>query len=113
MNMIEQIKADREAGTHGKWMEDETHNVVKFGSDGYVGHPPHPDAIASLYDGEYIENPNYKVDARRIARVPDMEAALIAADELANSVQAEFETIGCSALLHSEMMKFRAAIGAT
>lgn len=79
---IEELKRDREAGTDGPWEVSPYHCVRVQGSDAEVGYPPQAGAIASLYDGEYIENKNNVVDARRIARLPDLEAAFLEAVEL-------------------------------
>lgn len=91
MSLIEKIKADREAGTPGKWDWS--------GGDG----PTNPNATANIgiwsehrlneaYEAE-IEDPDDEkwiagiwgaidgedcANARRIARVPEMEAALLA-----------------------------------
>ena len=93
MTLIEQIKADREAGTAGPWAKMHDH--------------PNPDVAASLariqpkvervWNGneiamvfccDHIEDgrQEQEYNARRIARVPDMEAALLAADELADAM---------------------------
>lgn len=106
MNMIEQIKADREAGTPGPWSG---HNMVGAG-----GKPLTPDEIGEYVcnsvkmgkEGQFLfvggkhedggdcdichtgNGPRGAANTARIARVPDMEAALIAADELAVLVNA-------------------------
>ena len=59
--------------TKGEWHVDNAGDVVIKGSGGYVGYPSHDGAIASLDDGEYIENDN-KYDAHLIAAAPDMYA---------------------------------------
>jgi len=71
MNLIDQIKADREAGTRGPWAQSR----YEFGR--IVG--PRS-AVADCY-GRFsgIWTNVVEANARRIARVPDMEAALIAA----------------------------------
>lgn len=83
MNMIEQIKADREAGTAGPWCTD-TEDQGGAGSDAYVSVGDGSQYVARIicYSPLTLHDRPYKENARRIARVPDMEAALIAADEL-------------------------------
>ena len=80
MTMIEQIKRDREAGTPGPWM-----------ARWPVG-PEHPFMDAACNHAQKPSGGDYYMsvsgiceapDARRIVRAPDMEAALLAADELA------------------------------
>ena len=44
--------------TKGEWIVDNSGDVIIKGSGGYVGCPAHNGAIASLTDGEYIENNN-------------------------------------------------------
>lgn len=68
MTLIKQIKRDREAGTPGPWATDWT------GCDFWCG-------PCTVLGGSRQS----ETDARRIARVPDMEAALLAADELASA----------------------------
>ena len=96
MTMIEDIKLDREAGTDGPWEYTPPTQGDKY--DAYEG------LLGNLYGGskcicDFGDNEAYcntsgippiDEDARRIARVPDMEAALIAAEELARDV-AEFQ----------------------
>ena len=62
--------------TKGKWVVDNSGSAVIIkDSGGYVGYPSHKGAIASLDDGEYIENGN-KHDAHLIAAAPDMYAMI-------------------------------------
>lgn len=77
MTLLDQIKADREAGTPGPW-EYETgpaytaeYHIVMSGYD----------QVAECWE---MEDEISAINARRIARVPDMEAALLAAGELAD-----------------------------
>lgn len=57
--------------TKGEWVVDNAGDVIVRGSGGYVGHPSRKGTIASLNDGEYIEN-NNSHDAHLIATAPDM-----------------------------------------
>ena len=83
MSMIDDIKRDREAGTQGPWfvrtLENFGWNIVQ-----YIGGDKH--------NISRVGKTNSETDARRIARVPDMEAALLAADELARAL-AEIELL--------------------
>lgn len=80
MSLIDHIKRDREAGTPGPWV-----SAKDDPNDG-----PEDVIMAGEY---YVSSAHYITDhsktesnARRIARVPDMEAALLAAENLANAV---------------------------
>lgn len=71
MTLIDDIRKDREAGTPGEWrVLDGKHSLQIHSEKHWIANikcescPAHEDA-----------------NARRIARVPEMEAALIAADE--------------------------------
>lgn len=106
MNLIDQIKADREAGTPGPWKPC---NMV---------HADRGDQMTPEEIGEYVANsvrmgdlsrflfvsgkhsdggdcdvchtgngPRGPANTRRIARVPDMEAALLAAEGLYKALE--------------------------
>lgn len=80
MTLIDDIRKDREAGTPGPWdgryVEDGMPtDVCKFG-------------VISTSAGHETARVWGLEDAYRIARVPDMEAALLAAEELAEAVVA-------------------------
>lgn len=88
MTLIEQIKRDREAGTPGPWgrrphwADDDGREVFPRADE----KPPFGEwtAIATVTahdDTDYGEKA--EANARRIARVPQLEAALLAAEELA------------------------------
>jgi hypothetical protein len=131
MNLIDQIKADREEGTPGPW---NACNMVHADR----GNQMTPDEI-----GEYVANsvrmgdmsrflfvsgkhtdggdcdvchtgngPRGTANTRRIARVPDMEAALLAAAELADAVDGYDPDDQCAcAYLYFALAAFRKAIG--
>ena len=61
--------------TEGEWVVDENGDVIIKGSKGMVGFPATEGTIASLNDGEYIEN-NIKHDAHLMATAPDMYAMI-------------------------------------
>jgi hypothetical protein len=83
MTLIDDIKRDREAGTPGPWAVSADgcyagveNGFVPFGGCGCCNSPwMSADGLAG------------QSDASRIARVPDMEAALIAADKLASEME--------------------------
>jgi hypothetical protein len=76
-DMIDQIRADREAGTPGPWRQDADHDIChdKDG-DGVlwtIAYPRWPDI-----NDRHITWEQCHADARRIARVPDLESAYLA-----------------------------------
>lgn len=87
MSLIEDIKRDHEAGTRGPWFAErdayEDHGFGWFISgDGYC----RADIVGPIIHTE--------ANAHRIARVPEMEAALMAADELAAEMDRLMPVIG-------------------
>lgn len=93
MSMIEDIKADRINGTPGPWMaghfSDDTHSCncrSILGEHGGFGALAVMEVDNGLRIGEGGNDApdleQSKANARRIARVPDMEAALLAANAL-------------------------------
>lgn len=91
MTMIDDIKRDREAGTPGPWKA--TRNTAFWEIEvpeawGQVEPGVLPYSIGDVCASDPGDTKGLQeLNARRIARVPDMEAALIAADELATRVQ--------------------------
>lgn len=85
MSLIDDIRKDREAGTPGPWDRQGDHKYnTDFGVFSKNGR-----AVCSsggYSDGKETTYEENKANARRIARVPDMEAALLAADELADAI---------------------------
>lgn len=81
MSLINDIKRDREAGTPGPWMADGGDGEI-FYNDGDV----FPWVCCINFDN--TPNAQALADCERIARVPDMEAALLAAEGLAFCVKA-------------------------
>lgn len=103
MNLIDQIKSDREAGTPGPWSG---HNMIHADRGTqmtpdeiglYVAHSVRiGDPSRFLFvSGKHADGgdcdvchtgngPRGPANTRRIARVPDMEAALLSAAELAD-----------------------------
>lgn len=95
MTLIEQIKRDRER-PQVKRLSRDRWEVVADSSPGIlniVGPSFIPTVVTTATDlnGEdYIAR---QADARRIARVPDYESALLMADELAEAVRHEREMV--------------------
>ena len=73
--LLEQIKADRENGTQGPWRQGQSGNLRVYGPDGMGEHS------GLVFDVETGKASKGRANARRIARVPDLEAAYIALTE--------------------------------
>lgn len=100
MSMIEDIKRDREAGTPGPWSKTVNSGEVATQDGTWVGRA----VDAATGEGQ--------ANARRIARVPSMEAALLAAEELADAVDewgAKGRTEATAAALNTALGNYRAA----
>jgi len=109
--MIDDIKRDREAGTDGPWSKPLIKCAWLGGQKSLMSDNPHlmPYIISAIHDG------TVDVDARRVARVPDMEAALIAAEEMANGAEGNVERDG---IVYAQVpvhliAAYRAATGAS
>lgn len=102
MSIIDDIKADREAGTGGDWVHDyETFDngwtLDTEGENTYTGIGPKCDdqsktpiaivAVESAWGLDELLNAN----ARRIARVPQLEAIVLAADKVVEAALAEVD----------------------
>lgn len=91
MSLIDDIRADREKGTPGPWRYGRAakpqDGAYDWGVKGYV--EGHFEVVAEAF-GRSSEThyPPAETNARRIARVPQMEAALLAAKELAEASKA-------------------------
>ena len=127
--MIDDIKRDREAGTQGPWsghnmvheegramtpeeIGEYVANSVKMGAEGRFLFVSGKHADGGDCDVCHTGNgPRGMANTARIARVPDMEAALIAAEGLADALDtlhdAEF-----SGQLRRALAAYRAATGA-
>lgn len=73
MTLIDDIIRDREAGTPGRWEGRQVHGGMPADVCDY--------GVIGLDKGMETARVWNVDDARRIARVPDMEAALLAADK--------------------------------
>ena len=103
MSMIEDIKRDREAGTPGPWRTSKVNPSRVFGPDSQ----PVMDR-----DPTFSQEVKFEANARRIARIPDLEAALLAADELARAVDGLHDSTGLSSLALTEALAaYRRATG--
>lgn len=80
---IEDIKADREAGTPGPWLVEREGGTWLRTSD-------HKDAYIAMscIRDDPSEKAHDVINARRIARLPELEVAVIAAEKLADAAQA-------------------------
>lgn len=125
MSLIDDIRKDREAGTAGPWSvphlaRDDVrctcgYILAEYGGMGSIAEV----SIAKQNDFDWGDDdgpaaPVAKANARRIARVPQMEAALIAAEELAKAYEALCEMTGKDFHKHecSKLNAFLVAIGA-
>lgn len=113
MNLIEKIKCDMVNGTPGPWTAP---SKPVFGD--YCGsYVPHDwDGNGRLAVFHVTAGPEHAApNTRRIARVPDMEAALLAAEELADAVDewgAKGRTEATAAALNTALGNYRAAMEA-
>jgi hypothetical protein len=89
--LVEQIKQDREAGTPGPWKTDTEYDVT--GPMGWM--------VADMLVLDGNPSATEAANARRIARVPDMEARILAdaevikaAEELAHCVERFNKDVG-------------------
>lgn len=114
MSMIEDIKRDREAGTPGPWGNgrtgEEQRLILSRGGKGrYVCN------VQIFQTPRHMglwEEDSREANARRIARVPELEAALLAAEELADAVDewgAKGRTEATAAALNTALGNYRAA----
>ena len=95
MSLIDDVKRDREAGTDGPWhchFGDEgakcncQYVLAEYGGMGSIATLDVCEDMAGYWgDDNGPDEPQSKANARRICRVPDMEAALLAADEHARA----------------------------
>lgn len=75
---LDELEVLHKAATGGEWEVDQHGSAVLIaGSGGYVGYPSRTGAVASLDDGEYIENVNSSNDAALIAALRNAATALI------------------------------------
>lgn len=109
MSMIDDIKWDRDTGTPGRWLTPDYTCDDQF-PGWYIVPESCFGTVAKL-------GPALDVDANRCARVPDMEAALLAADELAaaaaeyvaNLVEGEFTSTTREARYEAAAKAYREA----
>lgn len=84
MTIFDDIRKDREAGTPGDWNSEIIGEAWKGGQQSLMNrHPSLTVAIvAGLYDG------TVECDSNRIARVPQLEAIALAAEDLVDALEA-------------------------
>lgn len=94
---LTELMADREAGTPGPWRryKDGIHPVLDDGSNGNESH-----AIC----GE-VYGPDAVFNSRRIARLPDLEAAYIEAVRVIEWIADQYEP-GADAIIARAARKF-------
>jgi hypothetical protein len=85
--MIEQTKADRDAGTPGPWTDDKkTHDQPYLSIK--IGKKFHTVCTIWIDDAPVEDfNSEQEVNARRIARVPDMESRILADAEVIKAAE--------------------------
>lgn len=83
---IEQLKRDREAGTDGPWRVEDG-QIWDSRSDGEPGIPMFRGVTDYRRWGRDYTNRELAINARRIARLPDLEAAFLEAVELMKHAQ--------------------------
>ncbi|QAX31289.1 hypothetical protein [Leisingera sp. NJS204] len=88
MDLFEQIREDRKAGTKGSWTDrcETEWSVDTEGENTYCGIGPegrNPVAMA-VVNSAWGKDRVLDANARRLARVPEMEDALLAAEGAAN-----------------------------
>ena len=79
---LERLKRLCDASTPGPWIANEMSSGVSTKRGAIVGYPSDSSMVASLYDGEYIENENREHDAAFIAEARTALPELIAEVEL-------------------------------
>ena len=85
-DLLEQIESDREAGTPGPWLIPDKSSLGCIENQG-------GEIIAETYGiGENCSG--YDADARRIARVPEMEAILLEQAAKLEAAEAMAEALG-------------------
>ena len=105
MTIIDDIKRDREAGTPGDWYVEYKHGSTRLIM------PKHPDPCQMCDETYYPWVPENLSDWERIARVPQMEAALLAAEELAKATEWAANNLrGISANQRDALDAFRKAL---
>lgn len=104
MSMIDDIKRDLKNGTLGEWggahFSDDSHSCncrYILGEYGGMGSIATIDVCKEMEqpwgDDEGPDWPQAQANARRIMRVPDMEAALITAERLAEVMEADLKEL--------------------
>jgi hypothetical protein len=116
MSLIDDIKRDQSAGTPGPWWTRSRYNGTDMGcaiiavrtDSGQLPGNPTRGMVGWASAILNTEARKCEANARRIARVPDMEAALIAAERLADAAHATIHD-DCDTSLVDALAAYRAA----
>ncbi|MBO9437306.1 hypothetical protein J7354_01400 [Sulfitobacter sp. R18_2] len=114
MSMIDAIRKDREAGTRGPWKVVDCDSLGERCTHYYQEVWNQETDILVTTEVTRAHNDGGRANVRRCARVPDMEAALLAAEELADAVDewgAKGRTEATAAALNTALGNYRAATG--
>lgn len=80
MTLADELEALAAKATAEDWEAENDGSCIRVvGSDAYIGYPPKSGAIASLNDGEYIENRLFREDAALIVALKNNVDKIIAA----------------------------------
>ena len=93
MSLIDDIKRDREAGTPGPWRIKDCDSMGDRCTHYYQEVWNDETDILVTTEVTRAHNDGGRVNMRRIARVPDLEAALLAAEGCANWCDALIEMV--------------------
>lgn len=90
MDLIERIKRDREAGTDGPWLRENATVYALMHSGWRKGVEEFKNRFSCYvqHDQKDSTPEEAEANARRIASVPEMEAALLAAEQVSKWLEA-------------------------
>ncbi|MBY6005410.1 hypothetical protein KUV62_15905 [Salipiger bermudensis] len=103
MSLIDEIRENAKKGTPGPWDYHIIKKVWRFGLTGMFSDVGDPAIVIDLHDGTADRT------AARIAAVPRMEAALLAAEEIAESFAARLDGEGGTPHEYAALAAFREA----
>ena len=115
MTLIDKIKADREWGSNGPFFADsDTDWCLDTSGENscyYINSADGPWAVVAV-ESAFGEDNRNDADMRRVCRIPDMEAALLAAEELARLVVAQ-SSMSNLGEIDAALAAYRKAVGDT